>query len=137
MRPLQFHYSLDYYDFIETVKAEFDAWLRFELSHGGASELRVDYKVSELTVRYLPSSPRQLLELAMQCEEMLDVSIEDEIFGHQAPDAYEALRIAIARSLAAELYGTWEDLKPDDDVKRVDHLFPFSPDDDLDLPNAA
>ena len=137
MRPLQFHYSLDYYDFIDTLKGEFEAWLRYELSHGGASDLRIDHKVSELIVRYLPSSPHQLIELAMQCEEMLDVSIEDEIFGQRAPDAYEALRIAIARSVAAELYGIWQDLKQDDDVKRVDHMFPFSPDDDLDLPNAA
>lgn len=139
MRPLQFRYSLNYYDFIETVKSEFETWLRYELRHGGASEVRIDYKVSELLVRYLPSSPRQLLELAMQCEAMLDVSIEDEIFGEQAPDAYEALRIAIARSVANELHLIWENLKLEDGVRRADHLFPFSPEDDGlgDLRNAA
>jgi hypothetical protein len=111
MRSLTFRYSLDYYDFIAVVTDEFEAWLYYELSHGGATAVRVDHKIVELVSRYVPSSPRQLMELGMQCEALLDINIEDPIFGYQAEDAYEALRIAVSRFVGEELETRWEQRK--------------------------
>jgi hypothetical protein len=108
VRSLSFCYSLDYYDFIAVVTGEYEAWLDHELSHGGATDARVDHEIVELVSRYVPSSPRQLMELGMQCEALLDINIEDPIFGYQAADAYEALRIAVSRSVAEELESRWE-----------------------------
>jgi hypothetical protein len=108
MRSLPFSYSLDYYDFIDAVTGEFEAWLDYELRQGGTTNVRVDYKIVELVSRRVPSSPRQLMELGMQCEALLDINIEDPIFGYQAEDAYEALRIAISRFVAEELEARWE-----------------------------
>jgi hypothetical protein len=103
MRPLKFHYSLSYDDLMTSATGTFSDWIESELSQGGASDQRGDYKVVELTAHYVPFSPRQLLELAMQCEALLDVAIDDPIFGYQAEDAYEALRIAVSRRVAQEL----------------------------------
>jgi len=93
------------------VIGEFEAWLDYEFGHGGATDVRVDHKIVELVSHRVPSSPRQLMELGMQCEALLDITIEDPIFGHQAEDAYEALRIAISRFVAEELEERWEQRK--------------------------
>jgi hypothetical protein len=108
MRPLSFHYSLNYDDFMRAVVAEFDEWVQHELDHGGVSAVRIDFKIAEFVRHYVPTGARQLLELALQCEALLDVEIEDPIFGYQPEDAYEALRIAISRSVADEIEAHWQ-----------------------------
>lgn len=108
MPPLPFHYSLDFTELMLSVTRDLDAWLDHELSHGGTTDIRVDYKISELIEHYVPSSPRQLMELGMQCEELLGIEIEDPIFGHHPEDAYDALRVAIARYVGGELSAQWE-----------------------------
>lgn len=88
---------------MSAVTSAFSDWFEHELVHGGTSAQRVDFKIVELLAHYVPSSPRQLMELGMQCEALLDIDIDDPIFGHQAEDAYEALRIAVSRHVAQEL----------------------------------
>lgn len=125
MRSLNFRYSLDYYDFIAVVTGEFEAWLDYELSHGGATDVRVDHQIVELVSRYVPSSPRQLMELGMQCEALLDVNIEDPIFDYRAEDAYEALRIAVSRFVGEELEARWEQRK-EQAAERLADIKPWS-----------
>jgi hypothetical protein len=108
MRPLTFHYSLYYDDLMSAAIGAFSDWVEHELNHGGTSAQRIDYKFVELVARYVPTSPHQLMELAMQCEALLDVEIDDPIFGYQAQDAYEALRIGISRHVSNELEMHWE-----------------------------
>jgi hypothetical protein len=111
MRPVQFIYSIDYHDWLGEVSREFDAWLDRGLAHGGVNDVHVDYKILDLIERFVPSSPRQLMELGMQCEALLGIEIEDEIFGYKPADAYEALRIAISRFVASELETHWDERK--------------------------
>jgi hypothetical protein len=101
---LSYRYSLDHDELFDVVRREFGRWVAYELAHGGPTELRADYRINELVERYTPSSPRQLLELAMQCEALTDIPLEDPIFGHRPDDAYDALRIAVARSLSNDLW---------------------------------
>ena len=108
MRPLSYRYSLDFSDVVAAVTEDFERWLYHELGHGGVSQLRVDFKIAEVVGRYAPTSPRQLLELALQCEELLDVDISDPVFEHRVVDAYVALRLAVGRYLACELAAIWE-----------------------------
>jgi hypothetical protein len=123
MRPLTFHYSLYYDDLMSAATGAFSDWVEHELSHGGTSAQRIDYKFIELVAQYVPTSPRQLMELAMQCEALLDVEIDDPIFGHEAEDAYEALRIAISRQVATELEMHWEARK--ETLKASHHVIPL------------
>src|SRR5947208_3565685 len=108
MSELTFRYSVDYDELIAAATTDFERWLDYELAHGGVSEMRVDYKIAELVSKYVPTSPRQLLELTMQCEELLGEDISDPVFGHRIGDAYQALRIASGRFLAGELQAIWE-----------------------------
>ena len=114
MRSVRFCYSLDYFEWLATVTRTFDTWLDHALARGGVNNVHVDHKILELIAVFVPSSPRQLMELGMQCGALLDISIEDDIFGHVADDAYEGLRIAVSRFLAEELETRWETRKLDD-----------------------
>jgi len=122
VRPLSYCYSLDFADVVAAVTEEFELWLYYELGHGGVSQLRVDFKIAEVVGRYAPTSPRQLLELALQCEELLDVDISDPVFSHRDADAYDALRLAVGRYLAGELAAIWEG---SEDERRRAEMAPF------------
>ncbi len=108
MQTLNFQYSLSYRDFMSAIRGAFSDWLEHELTHGGTSVQRIDYKLAELIAVYVPTSPRQLMELAMQCEALLGIEIDDPIFGYQPEDAYDAVKIAISRHVASELELHWE-----------------------------
>ncbi len=75
------------------------------------------------------------MALAMQCETLLDVSIEDVIFGHQAEDGYEALRIVITRWVIEELSMVREAVRLDGGSEPGDHVFPLPPLDGDDPPH--
>jgi hypothetical protein len=124
--PLTFHYSLNYGDFMRAAIGAFTEWVEYELNHGGTSAQRIDYKFAELVAEYVPTSPRQLMELTMQCEALLDVELEDPIFGYQPENAYEALRIALSRHLADELEIHWEERR--ETLAPTYHVIPLSPD---------
>ena len=126
MQTLKFQYSLSYADLMSAVGNAFSEWLDYELTHGGTSMQRIDDKLVELIATFVPTSPRQLMELAMQCEALLDIEIEDPIFGYRANDAYEALRIAISRHVANELELQWETRK--ETLDATHHVVPLSPD---------
>lgn len=117
MRPVPFYYSVDYNELFSVVTAEFDEWLEYELSHGGVNDVRVDCKVSALIDHYAPSSPRQLLELAMQCEELLGAAAEDGGYvGYEGDDAYEALVVAVSQALRGRMWQLWEHKKREEAV---------------------
>ncbi len=126
MQTLKFQYSVSYTELMAAVSGAFSEWLEYELLHGGTSVQRIDYKFVELVAEYVPTSPRQLMELAMQCEALLDIEIDDPIFGYHADDAYDALRIAIARHVASELELQWEARK--ETLEATHHVIPLSPD---------
>jgi hypothetical protein len=122
VRPLSYCYSLDFADIVAAVTEDFERWLYYELGHGGVSQLRVDFKIAEVVGRYAPTSPRQLLELALQCEELLDVDISNPVFEHRDADAYDALRLAVGHYLAGELAAIWEG---SEDERRRAEVGPF------------
>lgn len=126
MQTLRFQYSISYSDFMSAISGAFSDWLEYELGHGGTSVQRIDYKLAELVAAYVPTSPRQLMELTMQCEALLDIEIDDPIFGYHADDAYDALRIAISRHVASELALQWEARM--ETLEPTHHVVPLAPD---------
>jgi len=126
MQRLNFHYSLNYDDFMRAAIGTFAEWVEHELNHGGTSAQRIDFKFVEVVDQFVPTSPRQLMELTMQCEALLDVELEDPIFGHHPENAYEALRIAVSRHLADELEMHWEERQ--ETLPTTYYVFPLPPD---------
>ena len=118
---LRYRYSLDYRELVEAIGRDFDDWLEEELPLG-VSEQRVDHEISELVATYVPSSPRQLLELAMQCELLLDVELEDPLFDAAPDDAYQALLVAVGRYLSSMLWRVWEARRADATALEVSAL---------------
>jgi hypothetical protein len=121
MRVLSYRYSVDYNELEEIVTSEFDHWLRDELEGGGVNELHVARKIARLLGRHVPTSPRQLLELAMQCEALLDARLDEPLVAESAADLYDGLRLATVDQLGEILWAHWRDVR-ERDARSVDEM---------------
>jgi hypothetical protein len=122
VRALSFRYSIGYYDLVEVVGSEFDDWLRRKLESGGVNEVHVAHQVASLVQQHVPTSPRQLLELTMQCEALLDAELGEPML-EAATDLYDALRLAVADYFGERLWAHWRHVQATE-ARSVDDLRP-------------
>ena len=122
MRTLTYRYSILYDDLERLLRLELDDWLRHELVRGGLNEIQVAHKVTELVAGHVPSSPHQLLELALQCEEVLGVDLVETFADWRPEDAYDALRASVLRHFTDALVSQWHGVR-DEEATPADEFF--------------